>query len=168
MKKWMLSIFTMILCIAPVTAFAQEAEIEVPAEEDGFVLEIDASDNSEQVYEIDGIEYRVLPTSPSPRAGISATKTVKITDLYNNANLGSVVINATCISDGKIVGATSHSAKIIDKPSSSNLKTVGSTSVENNNTAMLIVNAKISFTSSAGTNGGGTISMFVYANGVYN
>lgn len=167
MKKWMLSIFTMILCIAPVTAFAQEVEIEVPVEE-GFVLEIDASDNSEQVYIIDGIEYRVLPTSPSPRAAVHASKTVKVTDLYNDANLGSVVINATCIYDGKIVGATSHSASIINKPSSSNLKTVGSTSVENNNTAILQVNAKISFTGSTGTNGGGTISMLVYANGKYN
>ncbi|EKU41758.1 hypothetical protein C518_3203 [Lysinibacillus fusiformis ZB2] len=165
MKKWMMSMLTMILCIVtPVAAFAQEAETEEPTEK-GFLLEIDASDNSEQVYEIDGIEFRVLPTLT--RAGINATKTVVMTDLYNNANLGSVVINATCISDGKIVGATSHSAKIINKPSSSNLKATG-TSVDKNNTSMLIVNATVSYTGSTGTNSGGTISMYVYANGVYN
>ncbi|WP_197413035.1 hypothetical protein [Lysinibacillus sp. F5] len=160
-----MSMLTMILCIVtPVAAFAQEEETAEPTE-GGFHLEINASDNSEQVYEIDGIEFRVLPTFT--RAGINATKTVVMTDLYNNANLGSVVINATCISDGKIVGATNHSAKIINKPSSSNLKATG-TSVDKNNTAMLIVNAKVSYTGSTGTNSGGTISMYVYANGVYN
>lgn len=164
MKKWLMGVLTMILCIAPVAAFAQEAEIEVPAEE-GFVLEIDASDDSEQVYEIDGIEFRVLPTLT--KAKINASKTVVMTDLYNDARLGSVVITATCISDGKIVGATDHSASIINKPTSSNLKANG-TSVDKNNTSMLIVNAKVSYTSSTGTSSGGTISMFVYANGVYN
>ncbi|WP_286923348.1 hypothetical protein [Lysinibacillus sp. UBA6686] len=161
----MMSLLTMILCIVtPVAAFAQEAETEEPTEE-GFLLEIDASDNSEQVYEIDGIEFRVLPTLT--RAGVNASKKVVMTDLYNNANLGTVVINATCIYDGKIVGATDHSAHIINKPSTSDLKATG-TSVDNNNTVMLIVNAKVSFTSSKGTKSGGTISMLVYANGVYN
>jgi len=47
------------------------------------------------------------------------------------------------------------------------LKATG-TSVDKNNTAMLIVNAKVSYTASTGTNSGGTISMYVYANGVYN
>lgn len=46
---------TMILCIVtPIAAFAQNEEFN----DEGFHLEIDASDNSEQVYVIDGIEFK--------------------------------------------------------------------------------------------------------------
>ncbi|GLC87680.1 hypothetical protein [Lysinibacillus piscis] len=165
MKKWILSILTMILCmVTPVAAFAQNTETEEFSEE-GFHLTLDATDTSEQVYEINGIEFRVLPTLT--QAQIPASKTVIMTDLYNNANLGTMFITATCISDGKIVGATSYSSKIINKPTSSDLKVTGTT-VTNNNTVMLRVNSSVSYTSSTGTASGGTITMYVYANGVYN
>lgn len=60
---------TRILCIVtPVTAFAQNAE----STDEGFHLELDASDTSEQVYEINSIEFRVLPVLI--RGGVNASK----------------------------------------------------------------------------------------------
>lgn len=172
MKKWIIGMLTMILCIiTPLAAFAQNTETRKSKEGD-FILELDATDTSEKVYVINGIEFRVLPTAiqseknATIQGGVNATKKVKITDLYNNANLGTVVITATCIYDGKIVGATDYKSYIIDKPTSSDLK-VTKTEIEGNNTSMLKVHSWISFTNSKGKSSSGRVSLFVYANGYY-
>ena len=162
MKKWLISMFTMILFIVtPVATFAQNEEFN----DEGFHLEIDFSDNSEQVYVIDGIEFRVLPTLA--RGIVYPSKEVEMTDLYNNARLGTVVITATAVHDGKVVAVTNPNSKIVNKPTSSDLKVTG-TSIKDNNTSIAKVNSTVSYTGSNGKNGGGTISLFIYANGAYN
>lgn len=162
MKKWLISMLTMILCIlTPVAAFAQNEELE----DEGFLLEINISDNSEQFYIIDGIQFRVLPTLT--RGLVYPSKSVEMTDLYNNARLGTVKITATAVYDGKVVAVTKPKTEILYRPTSSNLKATN-TSIIDNNTRLAKVNSTVSYTGSNGKTGGGTISLFIYANGAYN
>ncbi len=161
MKKILMSMLVMILCISlPVFAFAQDT-VEL---EDDFHIVSDATATSEQVYEINGIEYRVLPVLI--RASVNANRTVVVRDILNDALLGKVNIYADCVYDGLRVTAASYSSSIIDKPSSSDLR-VTSTTLAGNGTSMLTVTSKVAFTGSTGTSGSGAFELRVYNNGRY-
>ncbi|KGR84031.1 hypothetical protein CD30_19365 [Ureibacillus massiliensis 4400831 = CIP 108448 = CCUG 49529] len=163
MKRFMMSMLVMILCISmPLVTFAQS--IEESEDEDDFHIVIDATDTSEQIYQIDGIEFKVLPVLT--KATVPANRTVIVRDILNDAILGNVYIYADCIYDGQRVSAVSYFSRVMYKPSSSDLR-VTNTTLEGNGTRMLTVTSKVAFTGSTGKKSSGGFELRVYSNGYY-
>lgn len=130
-----------------------------------FELNIDFGDTAEQIYVIDGIEFKVLAASPvMSRAALDAHKTVEMRDLVNDAKLGSVYIYATGVYDGTFVAVSNYGAYVIDKPSTSDLRTTG-TSIKNNGSTLVTVSAGIAYTGSNGRPATGTVNLFIKGDG---
>ena len=165
MKK-KISIFA--LALAMITCMAVPALAADAADTDtDFNISIDYWDLSEHVYVVDGIEFKVLAVNPiSTRSKVSASRTVEMRDLYNDAKLGSVVVWANAVCDGTYAAVSDKGAYVTLKPTTSDLKTTG-TNVYNNGTATAEVRASISYTGSRGESATGTISLYIKGNGTY-
>lgn len=161
--KRIISLITVVLII---TCFITPA-LAVKGNEPDFVLNIDVWNTAEQVYVIDNIEFRVLASdSIMPRAGLSASKTVQMRDLYNDAILGSVYIYASGVYDGNLVAVSNQTAYILNRPSTSDLRTTGLT-VQNNGTSLVTVSAGIAYTGSNGRAATGFVNLNIRGDGTY-
>lgn len=168
MKKFISLLLTALLFVGfSMTTFAQE----VDEGEADFNLYIDYWNTAEQVYVINGIEFKVLASEPASepvitRARFTAYKTVEMRDLYNDAKLGSVYVWADCINDGTYVSASSYGSSIMNKPTSSDLR-VTSTTISDNGTTQLSVQSNVAYTGSQGKSASGSIWLYVKGNGTY-
>lgn len=150
------------VCIS-VPVYAQEGA----ENETDFNLYIDYWNTKEQIYVINGIEFKVLASNPIMMRGkFLADKTVEMRDLYNDAKLGSVYVYALCVNDGTYVSASSYGSSITNKPSTSDLRVTGTT-IYNNGTEELSVKSSIAYTGSQGGNSTGNVWLYVRGDGTY-
>ncbi|GAB6085302.1 hypothetical protein [Alkaliphilus crotonatoxidans] len=164
MKKLFSFLLAALLFVGfPATTFGQVTNVG----EADFNLYIDYWNTAEQVYVINGIEFKVLASEPiTPKARFTASKTVEMRDLYNDAKLGSVYVWASCVNDGTYVSASSYGSSIINKPTSSDLR-VTSTTISDNGTTLLSVQSNIAYTGSRGENAFGAVTLYVKGDGTY-
>ena len=163
MKKFisLLMVTLLFVCSLSMPVFAQE-KTENDAD---FNLCIDYWNTAEQIYVINGIEFKVLASDPIMTKGrFTANKTVAMRDLYNDARLGNVYIYAVCVNDGTYVSASSYGSSIKNKPTTSDLH-VTSTNISGNGTTQLSVTSNVAYTSSQGGNATGQIILYVNGNG---
>lgn len=162
-----LTLFLMIIMLFVGISMPVSAK-EVTDGEANFNLHVDYWNTAEQVYVINGIEFKVLASNNSimPRGKFKAEKFVELRDLYNDAKLGTVYIWADCVNDGVYVSASSYGSNIINKPTSSDLR-VTSTTISNNGTELLSVESSVAYTGSQGVDAFGSVWLYVKGNGTY-